>query len=284
MMSIRSSAFLSAITSVAATCMLSMPLSGQQASREGQKRSAQITAELKEMHDVSKQLVSVLKEEYKIGNSEIRQLLEAQHELLELELKLSETPAERMNVLVKQLNLAKDAESAIALKFESGSASRIEVLQAQIARMKIELAMLDGVAPKTRDGNSADIIPATRIRELLNADWNGMPPLEQPARGTEAPTPDEVREDTTEISGDGNRLRVRGDNGEMTSDKLVLNGGEPQSDEPISNRAAAAESAASPPAQRKARSRRLISLRWTRCRSSSAMKRELPVDSSQAEE
>lgn len=164
-MSIRSSSLLSFITAVTATCMLSMPLSAQQSGREDQERFATITAKLKDMQGAAKQRVSILKEEYKAGTVGFPKLHQAQHDLLEIELKLANSSAERMNVLSRQLELAKDAEALMAAEYKKRAASQLDVLQAQIARMKIELAMLEDVAPLHSGGVPADPVPPRAVKE-----------------------------------------------------------------------------------------------------------------------
>lgn len=145
-MSVRCSSLL-AMSAVAATCMLSMTVKGQQAGKDGQERSSELTAKLKEMQEASTKIVSVLKAEYKAGNIGFPWLQEAQHNLLEIELRLANTPADRMKILSQQLEFAKKAEALIAAEYKTGSASQIEVLQAQIGRIEIEIAMLEDVAP-----------------------------------------------------------------------------------------------------------------------------------------
>ena len=142
-MSIRSSALLTVITAIAATAMPSVPLKGQQAGHEDQERAVQLMAKLQEMQEASTTVVSLLNEEYEAGNIGFPRLQEAQHDLLQIESRFANTPADRMEILSQQLELAKKAEVLIAAQYKKGSASQIDVLQTQIARMEVELAVLE---------------------------------------------------------------------------------------------------------------------------------------------
>lgn len=172
-MSIRISAFSSAIFAVAATCILSMPLNGQQPASKGQERSAQLIAKLQEMREASKKVVSLLENEYKAGNIGFRQLQEARHEVLEIELKLANSSAERMKILSQQLEWPRKAEAFVSTAYKDGSASQIDILQAQIARMEIEIAMLEGVAPVHPGGAPAGpspVLPRTTNEDAGESD------------------------------------------------------------------------------------------------------------------
>ena len=62
------------------------------------------------MRTTSKKLVALQRRAYEVGAISFKELVTAQRQLLELELKLAKAPADRIKVLSEQLKLAEDAE------------------------------------------------------------------------------------------------------------------------------------------------------------------------------
>ena len=97
------------------------------------------------MHTTAKQLVTLRKQAYQAGEISFQELITAQRTFLEVELKLVKTPADRVNALSQQLQLAKDAEKAANALYKSAEAPQIDVLQARIARLEIDVLLLEEI-------------------------------------------------------------------------------------------------------------------------------------------
>jgi outer membrane protein TolC len=133
--------YLAAMLLVACFCIF--PLKAQQSVAKDKAVDAQITGTLRQMWKSSTELVTLRKTRYMAGQIDLQLLVTAQRELMELELKLAKTPAERIGVLRTQLRLAADAEKIANAKLLSGRTTKEDVLQAQIARLRIEVRILE---------------------------------------------------------------------------------------------------------------------------------------------
>ena len=131
------------IAALAVTFLCIFPLKAQQRGREAKDNSAKIAAALQELRTTSKQLVALRKQAYQAGEISFQELMTAQRQFLELELKLAKAPADRIKVLSQQLQLAKDAEKLANALYKSRQATQGDVLQARIARMYIEVLILE---------------------------------------------------------------------------------------------------------------------------------------------
>ena len=141
-MSTRKPTLVILIAAFAVAFVFIFPLKAQQRGREAKDNSAKITAALQEMRTTSKNLVALQRRLYEVGAISYMELVTAQRQLLELELKLAEAPADRIKVLSEQLKLAEDAEKLANAKYESGQATQADVLQSRLARMHIEVSIL----------------------------------------------------------------------------------------------------------------------------------------------
>ena len=134
-------AFLITVLSVAVLCIF--PLEAQERGREAKDNSTKIAAALQEMRTTSKQLVALCKQAYQGGEIGFQEFITAQRQLLEVELKLAKAPAERNKVLLQQLQLAKDAEKVANALYKNREGTQGDVLQARIARLHIEVLILE---------------------------------------------------------------------------------------------------------------------------------------------
>jgi outer membrane protein TolC len=137
----KSAAILVGAFGVAALCLF--PLEGQERAGGTNDKAAQLADALQQLRATSKQLVALRTQEYQVGQIDFQGVLAAQRQLLEVELKLSKTPADRMKVLSQQLKLSKENEKLVTARYEHGAGKRSDVLQARIARMRIEISILE---------------------------------------------------------------------------------------------------------------------------------------------
>ena len=142
-MSIRKSTLIFLFAVFAAGFLSIFPLKAQQRGREAKNNSAKLVAALQDMRTTSKQLAALYKQAYQAGEIGIQQLITAQRELLKVELKLAKEPADRIKVLSQLLQLAKDAEKIAMAQYKSGQATKSDVLQGRIARLHIEVLILE---------------------------------------------------------------------------------------------------------------------------------------------
>ena len=142
-MSIRKSTLIFLFAVFAAGFLSIIPLKAQQRGREAKNNSAKLVAALQDMRTTSKQLAAIYKQAYQAGEIGIQQLITAQRELLKVELKLAKEPADRIKVLSQLLQLAKDAEKIAMAQYKSGQATKSDVLQGRIARLHIEVLILE---------------------------------------------------------------------------------------------------------------------------------------------
>ena len=142
-MSIRKSTLIFLFAVFAAGFLSIFPLKAQQRGREAKNNSAKLVAALQDMRTTSKQLAALYKQAYQAGEIGIQQLITAQRELLKVELKLAKEPADRIKVLSQLLQLAKDAEKIAMAQYKSDQATKSDVLQGRIARLHIEVLILE---------------------------------------------------------------------------------------------------------------------------------------------
>jgi outer membrane protein TolC len=133
--------FLIATLTVGILCVL--PLEAQDPPPQANGNSGTIATKLQEMRKTSKQLVAVQTQLYASGAISITEVVTAQSQLLELELKLAKAAAVRTKVLSAQLQLAESAEELANAKFNAGQVTQADVLQSRLARMHIEVLILE---------------------------------------------------------------------------------------------------------------------------------------------
>jgi len=90
-----------------------------------------------ERRDVARKLVEAAKKEYDVGISKLEAVLLAQNVLLEAELALAKTKAERIEILKQRLKNLRQLEQEVATKYQIGShgGSRANFLSAYVARL-----------------------------------------------------------------------------------------------------------------------------------------------------
>jgi hypothetical protein len=142
-MSTRTSTLVTLIVALAVACLWFYPLEAQERGREAKDNSAKIAAALQEMRTTSKQLVALRRQAYRAGQISLQEFMAAQRQFLEMELKLAKAPAERINVLSQQLQLAKDAEKVANAFHKKAEGNEGDVLEARIARLRIEVLILE---------------------------------------------------------------------------------------------------------------------------------------------
>jgi len=139
----RKSTVLFVTATLAITTSSLLTLKAQPPGRELTDSDARIAVARKKMHTAAEQLVKIHKHAYQAGETRIHELLTAQRQFLELELKLAKTPADRMSVLSRHLQLAKDVEKTATARFKSVEAPQSDVLQTRIVRLEIDVMILE---------------------------------------------------------------------------------------------------------------------------------------------
>ncbi|MEQ8786387.1 MAG: TolC family protein [Pirellulaceae bacterium] len=125
-----------------ALASLSVIPQGAARGREVEDDSIEMAAAVQQLRETARKLVDLQAQAYRSGEAGFEQLLHAQRQLLEVELELAKTNADRVEILSKQLELAKKAEELATARFKNGDAPSSEILQARIARLRIEVALL----------------------------------------------------------------------------------------------------------------------------------------------
>lgn len=115
----------------------------QQGDRTANDNTARIAAAVQGMRAASKQLLELRTREYQASETSFSALWAAYRQLVECEQKLAATAKERMEILGKQLDLAKEMEKVVEARYRVGDAAQTDVLQARLARMQIELLILE---------------------------------------------------------------------------------------------------------------------------------------------
>lgn len=131
------------ITTLAVGAFCILPLAAQDAPRAANGNSGKIATALKEMRTTSKQLVAFQTQLYANGVNSFRDVVTAQSQLLDLELKLAKTSADRTKILSAQLQLAESAERLAEMKFRNGAVTQADVLESRLARMHVEVSILE---------------------------------------------------------------------------------------------------------------------------------------------
>lgn len=110
---------------------------------EAEPATGEFAAKLDDIRKASLQPLELRRQAYQSGQAELSEVIAAQRQLLDAELRLAKTPASRLEVLNHQLKLAMNAEEVAAARYRSAEASQTDVLEAQIARLQIELLLLE---------------------------------------------------------------------------------------------------------------------------------------------
>ncbi|MEM8679629.1 MAG: hypothetical protein AAGF97_09790 [Planctomycetota bacterium] len=108
-----------------------------------QDKMEQIRRVIAQMRDAAQQLVDLRQQAFEEGRINLKEVLEARQQLLEVELRGATTLAERTQVLKQSLQLATQAENMAEVALNSGTGSQTELLELRLARFKIELLLLE---------------------------------------------------------------------------------------------------------------------------------------------
>ena len=97
-----------------------------------------VTGLLQKRHAVLSQLLNVQMESYQQGHAAIEDILGARRKLLEVELELATSSEDRIRLLEKSVRLAEELEQLVETKYETGDASRVDVLKLRAEHLKIQ--------------------------------------------------------------------------------------------------------------------------------------------------
>ena len=97
---------------------------------------------LRKRHAVLSQLVKVQSEAYRKGETSVEAVFNAHQDLVGVEIELAASDAERITLLEKSVQLARDLEEIATAKFKAGQASQADVLKSQAARLNTEIVLL----------------------------------------------------------------------------------------------------------------------------------------------
>ena len=134
-------------TTLIATLILSfvcvVPLKAQQDVGKAEDDSDGISSKMNEMRTTAQKLVELRYQAFQHGNIDFREALRAQHQLLEVELQCATSPDDRSKALAENLKKARYAERIATAAFKNGSMQEGDLFDARLARMQIEILMLD---------------------------------------------------------------------------------------------------------------------------------------------
>jgi outer membrane protein TolC len=97
--------------------------------------------------------VAVTEKAFRAGNASATQCLQAKQALATAELELCETEKDRLSVLRRIVEQAKDYEKLVRASVESGNASASSTLDAKLARINAEIAL--------ERANTKPVVPAS---------------------------------------------------------------------------------------------------------------------------
>ncbi len=106
------------------------------------KKKKSVDELLHDKHAVLSQLVKVQSEAYRRGEASIGAVVSAHQRLLEVDMELATTDADRITLLENAVHLASDLERVVTANFKAGSASQADVLRSQAARIDAEILLL----------------------------------------------------------------------------------------------------------------------------------------------
>ena len=101
-----------------------------------------------------RQAVNAIEAQYRAGQSDVRELLAVQAELLDAKLDAASTPKLRIQVLKQQLELSASAEKLADARFRAGGAKQTDVLLAKAARLRVEVLLLKEEKQNAADSSS----------------------------------------------------------------------------------------------------------------------------------
>lgn len=113
----------------------------QEAAGTAKGDSHEIADRSRDMLAIAKQLVAIHRQQYEQGTINFLDLMAAQQELLEMQLKLAKTKQDRIKILSSQLETAKKMEQSVEVRFQNGDVPKTDVLKARLECMKIELML-----------------------------------------------------------------------------------------------------------------------------------------------
>lgn len=115
---------------------------GQESPKSPSRTNTSIVELLQKRRAVLSQLVKLQSEAYRKGEVSIEAMVDAQQELVRLELELATSDDERITLLEQAVQLARDLEKVTTAKYKAAQASQADVLKSQAARLNAEIHLL----------------------------------------------------------------------------------------------------------------------------------------------
>jgi hypothetical protein len=103
---------------------------------------AKVKALLKERLEVLREMEKALKNSYEsFGTVPLERVLQASRKVIQAELELAETAAERVALREKAVAIAKEIEKILKTRHDAGTVPIYEYLEAKAARLEAEIAL-----------------------------------------------------------------------------------------------------------------------------------------------
>jgi len=107
---------------------------------------AQVESRLKERRDTLQRLVQILENGYRMGTVDFTRVASVAGKLADAELDLAKNKDERIAACRKQFEWCRGAEKVCQARFESGTVTESDVLEAKAERLKAEIRLLKETA------------------------------------------------------------------------------------------------------------------------------------------
>jgi outer membrane protein TolC len=97
---------------------------------------------LLERKQILQNIVDTIANQYKLGVTDMEQLQQAKINLLNADLDLDKTPAERINIRSQIVQLYKEAEDSLTTQVAAGRATELELEKAKVARLTEQIELV----------------------------------------------------------------------------------------------------------------------------------------------
>ncbi len=129
--------------SIALLCVLLLgPAIQAHAQRPAKDPAAQLKSLMEERRDALQKAVNILNGYFQTGTVTLEVVVSAMTKSADAELELAKNKDERIAIYRKQVEFCRNVEKLCQARFDAGTVTEVDVLQAKAERLKVEIQLL----------------------------------------------------------------------------------------------------------------------------------------------
>ena len=123
-------------------CLVMLSQSATSQTEQNTLSDKKLNSLLEELRDTRRQIVEWIELRYSQGNASLDNVIQARIELLDAELDIAKTKAERVRVREEQVKNFLELENLLTQRHKNGEITNVEILAVKAVRLEAEIQLL----------------------------------------------------------------------------------------------------------------------------------------------